>query len=103
MTDDVKTKIAEKGTNPALIDRTIEYAGSLTNANVTQESLMVTTKEVSEEAIKVFNDLYAEIVGICKIAASYYKYEPLKKEQFTFNKVVAKMNGVRKDPEDPIA
>ena len=96
MTDDVKSKIVDKGTNPALIDRIIEYAGSLTHANVSQESLKVTTKEISEEAIKVFNDLYKEIVGICKIAGSYYKYEPLKKEQFTFNKVVSKMNVAKK-------
>lgn len=102
MTDEVKTQITEKGTNPALIERIIGYASNLMEANVSQETSKVTTKEVTEEAVRIFNDIYDEIVGICKIAASYYNYEPLKKEQFTFNKVVSNMNAAKKISEEPI-
>ena len=101
LSDELKTQITEKGTNPALIDRIIAYANRLKEANVSQESLKETTKVISEEAVQVFNSIYEEIVGICKIASSFYQYEPLKKEQFTFSKVIANMNAARKIAEIP--
>lgn len=101
LTDEMKTQITEKGTNPALIDRIIDYADQLKAANVSQETLKETTKTVSEEAVNVFNDIYDEVVGICKIASNFYQYEPLKKEQFTFSKVVANMNATKKVSEEP--
>lgn len=96
MNDNLKNQIVEKGTNVALIDRIIGYADQLKEANVTQESLKETTKEVSDEAVTVFNEIYNEIIGICKIASNFYQYDTLKKEQFTFSKVVANMNATRK-------
>ena len=99
LSDELKTQITEKGTNPALIDRIIAYADQLKEANVSQESLKETTKVISEEAVLVFNSIYEEIVGICKIASAFYQYEPLKKEQFTFSKVIANMNAARQIAE----
>lgn len=96
MTDDLKTSIVDKGTNVALIDRIIGYADQLKEANVTQETLKETSKEVSGEAVNIFNGIYDEIIGICKIASNYYQYDELKKDQFTFSKVVANMNATRK-------
>ncbi|MCW4001540.1 MAG: hypothetical protein NWE93_15020 [Candidatus Bathyarchaeota archaeon] len=96
MTGDLKTSIVNKGTNVALIDRIIGYADQLKEANVTQETLKETSKEVSGEAVNIFNGIYDEIIGICKIAANYYQYDELKKDQFTFSKVVANMNATRK-------
>lgn len=96
MNQKLKDSIVEKGTNPALIERIISYANLLKSANITQETLKETTKEVSDEAITVFNDIYTEIIGICKIASGYYQYESLKKEQFTFSKVVGNMSATKK-------
>ena len=95
LTDELRTQITEKGTNPALIDRIVGYADQLKDANVSQETLKETTKVVSEEAVNVFNEIYDEIVGICKIASIFFQYEPLKKEQFTFKKVVSNMNAAK--------
>ena len=44
----------------------------------------------------IFNEIYNEIIGICKIASNFYQYDELKKDQFTFSKVVANMNATRK-------
>lgn len=101
LTDTLKAQITEKGTNPALIERIVNYTDQLKDANIVQEALKETTKVASAEAVKVFNGIYEEIVGICKIASSFYQYEPLKKEQFTFSKVVSNMNAARKTPEKP--
>ena len=94
--DNLKNQIVEKGTNPELVDRIIGYANQLKQANVTQETLKETTKEVSNEAVAIFNEIYDEIIGICKIASNFYQYDSLKKEQFTFSKVVSNMNATRK-------
>jgi hypothetical protein len=96
MTDELKGQMVAKGTNPALIDRIIGYANDLRDANVTQETLKETSKTVSAEAVNDFNDIYDEVIGICKIASSYYQYDELKKNQFTFSKVVDNMNASRK-------
>ena len=99
LTSELRTSITEKGTNPALLDRIVGYADELKEANVSQETMKETTKALSQEATTAFNNIYEEITGICKIAANFYQYEPLKKEQFTFSKVVARMGTAQKSSE----
>lgn len=96
MTESLKNDIVAKGTNPELIDRIVNYAEQLKQANVSQETQKETTKAISEEATNIFNAIYNEIIGICKIAGSFYQYDPLKKELFTFGKVIRNMNAIRK-------
>lgn len=101
ITDSLKADICSKGMNPDLIDRISGYALSIKNANIDQEGLKETTKEITEETISVFNGIYKEVIAICKIASNFYQYEPLKKEQFTFSKVVANMSPTKKSAETP--
>ncbi len=91
MTDELKNTMVSKGTNVNLIERILDYADRLKEANVTQEILKETTKEISHEALTAFNSIYNEMAGICKIASSYYQYDKLKKEQFTFTKVISNL------------
>ncbi|MCY1722394.1 hypothetical protein OU798_18740 [Prolixibacteraceae bacterium Z1-6] len=103
MTDTLKAEIVAKGTNPALIERIVGYGSQLSQANVNQESLKETSKMVAEEAVEVFNRIYKEIIGICKIAANYYNNDPLRKGQFTFKKVIENMSVTPKtDAETPV-
>ncbi|WP_163716199.1 hypothetical protein [Mangrovibacterium lignilyticum] len=102
MTDELKTEIAGKGTNPVLIETIIGYAAQMEQANVNQESLKQTSQEITEEALAELNAIYDEIIGICKIAAQYYEDKPLLAAQFTFSRVVANMNNpVTKTEEVP--
>ena len=103
MTNQMKTKIIEKGTNPGLIEDIIGYAVQLEQANLQQEGQKTTTKEVSEEALTAFNDIYGEVSGIAKIAAKFYQDKPLKKAQFTFTKVVKNMGVSAKKEKEPTA
>jgi hypothetical protein len=100
MTDNLKNRITAKGTNPELINTLIGYATELQQANTAQESLKQTSQMVSEEALVAFNGIYNEIIGVCKIASGFYKDEPLKKELFTFSKVVAKMGVASTNKEE---
>ena len=96
MKEKLKSDIVSKGTNPELIDRIVNYAEQLKQANVSQETQKETTKAISEEATNIFNSIYEELIGICKIASTFYQYDPLKKELFTFSKVIRNMNATRK-------
>ena len=103
MTNKLKDSITSKGTNPLLIEVIIGYATHLQQANLNQESMKTSTKDVSQEAVDTFNAIYDEVIGIGKIASKYYKDDSLKKEQFTFSKVVKKMGVANKKEEKAVA
>ena len=102
MTDSLKSEITGKGANPALIETLVGYASQLQEANLNQAGLKSTTKEVSQEGIDTFNAIYDEVIGVSKIAAKYYEADKLKKEQFTFSKVVRRMGVAAKKAEEPV-
>lgn len=94
MHDALKNEITANGMDPSLIDRISDYAEKFSLANVTQEVLKLTTREITKELRTAFNDIYEEIIGICKKASHYYRYEPLKREQFTFAKVRSNLTSI---------
>lgn len=101
LTDSLKTEIISKGLSSELLDRIIGYAVQLKDANVSQETLKEGTKETSGEIAEIFNGIYNEVIGICKIATNYYIYDELKKELFTFSKVVSNMNAAKRISNQP--
>lgn len=105
MTEKLKQAIVDKGTNPALIDRILAYATQMSEANVMQEGEKSGAAELTQEASSTLDEVYKEVIGICKIASKYYKTDPLKKKLFTFSAVVEKLNAAKKaneteSPED---
>ena len=93
MTDALRQAITAKGMNGALIDKITNHADNFLNANVTQEVQKATAKGNTQEAAEALNGLYTEVIGICKFASSYYKDDKLRKERFTFSKVLAQLGG----------
>lgn len=93
LTPAIRQEIESKGIAPTLIDRVIDYADKLREANVYQEAMKGATKEISQEVVNTFNSIYTEIIGISKKAAAYYRYDLLKREHFTFTKVLARLRG----------
>lgn len=101
LTDSMRSEIISKGLSSELLDRIIGYAGQLKDANVSQETFKEVTKETSGEIAEIFNRIYDEVIGICKIASNYYAYDELKKELFTFSKVVSNMNAAKRISNQP--
>lgn len=91
LTDSLRDEILAKGISPVIIDRLIGYTDTLKQANVTQETLKGSSKEVTKDIADTFNAIYNEIIGICKKASSYFLNEPLKREQFSFSKVLSNL------------
>lgn len=102
MTEQLKADIVAKGTNPALIDSIIGYATQLSEANIAQESMKAASKTLSGTALAALNEIYSEVIGICKIASSFYMQDEMLKAQFTFSRVVAAMNAAGKKPQEAV-
>lgn len=89
--DTYKDEILETGTPSDLLERVAGYATVVSNANMVQEQLKTTTKEITVEASAELDALYTKVMGMCSIASDYYKSNPVKKELFTFSKVVSNL------------
>jgi hypothetical protein len=91
MTEETRNRITAKGTTDGLIDEIIGYADQVADANAEQEYLKESAKRLNAEKQQMLNDLYEEIIGISKIARSYYRHDPVKRDGFTYSKVLARM------------
>jgi oligoendopeptidase F len=88
----LRAEIEAKGTDKASLDNIVGYADTLKNANVTQETFKGGKKAITAEAVTEFNEIYDELIKICKIAAKFLAEEPALKDQFTYSKVLKALN-----------
>ena len=51
-----------------------------------------TRKEITDEAITAFNQIYDQVISIAKIASNFYKTDKTKQQLFSFAKVSATLN-----------
>jgi hypothetical protein len=88
----LNAEIVAKGTSQSTIDNIVNYAEVLKNANIDQETFKGTRKEITDEAIKAFNEIYESVISVAKIANNFYKTDKIKQQQFSFAKVSATLN-----------
>ncbi len=91
----VKNLIVSKGTSKEILDTITGYADNLRSANVSQESFKGQRKTITVAAVNEFNDIYNQVISICKISAKFYKDEPAVKDQFSFTKVLKALNNLK--------
>jgi hypothetical protein len=97
--------ITAKGIDPSIIANIKGYAQTLNTANVTQESLKG-SKEVTGEAIKAFNEVYEEVIGVTKIAATFFADKPSIKAKFNYRNTIEALSGkgqAEEKPQTPVA
>ncbi|MGM0530463.1 MAG: hypothetical protein ACQER7_03855 [Bacteroidota bacterium] len=92
MTRGLKRLITGQGTNPPLIDRIMEHAGIFQQANQIQKQLKQYGHQPPNKAHQELQDIYKEVMLICKIGAVFYQEEPDKRDFFIFAKVVHSIN-----------
>lgn len=92
MSEALKKEIVDKGTAESLIEGIIKHADFLHSANVTQEEHKGVRKMHTKESVAELNDLYSDIISICKIATKFYS-EPQHKDLFSFRKVSKTISG----------
>ena len=92
LTPILNTEIVTKGTAQTTIDNIIGYATTLKDANISQETYKGTRKEITDQAIIAFNQIYDQVISIAKIANNFYKTDKVKQQLFSFAKVSATLN-----------
>lgn len=101
MTDEMREKLLSGGVSEVLIDRIIGYAEEVERANEEQENLKNKKRRFSAETRQILNDLYDEIITICKIGARFYRHDPVKKDEFTYSKLLKRLRAERSSaPEE---
>ena len=88
----LSAEIVAKGTSQNTLDNIVGYADVLKNANINQETFKGTRKEITDEAIKAFNEIYEKVISVAKIANNFYKTDKVKQQLFSFSKVSATLN-----------
>lgn len=101
LTPEYEQMIIDKGMHPDTMHRLIDVVDQFKNANITQEVAKGSRKDISRTAVAEFNAIYDEIVSICKIASTFYKGDPVKKDMFSFSKTVKTLNAQVSKPENP--
>lgn len=92
LTPELRAEIIAAGTGPEAIDPVLERAAALYEANKTQEFYKASRKELTQSAIQELNELYSDIMSICKIAARFYKKDPVVRKQFSFSAALAALS-----------
>jgi hypothetical protein len=101
LTPALNTQIVALGTAQTTIDAIIGYANTLKNANINQEIFKGTRKEITNEAITAFNDIYDQVISVAKIANNFYKTDKTKQSLFSFAKVYSALSGKASKPNRP--
>lgn len=88
----LRAEIEAKGTDKQTLNAIMGYADTLKKANVNQETFKGSKKTITAEGVAEFNNIYDEVIKICKIAAKFLAEEPHLKDQFTYSKVLKALN-----------
>ena len=101
MTAAIKVEIVAKGTEEASIDDVMAMAETLKNANVTQSTFKVNRPVLTEDTIKVFNDIYSEGIALGAICAKIFTKDKAVKDTFSYNKITNLLKPPTPKPTPP--
>jgi len=93
LTDQLKNTLVGGGTNAVLLEGLVDKAENLRKANVNQEVFKGDRKSSTQEATIRFNDIYEEVISICKIATKIFKDNAVLKDQFSYAKNLQTLTG----------
>lgn len=92
MTPALTTEITTAGTATTLITTIKSYADTLKDANVNQEFAKSTRPVTTAAGVTEFNEIYDEIIKVCKICRNLFKDDPIQKDNFSFAAVKRRLN-----------
>lgn len=100
LTPELKNEIIDQGTAPESLEKVINHADALKNANINQETFKGMRKNITATSLKEFNEIYDQVISVSKIAARLLNDQPTLKQLFSYNKVSKTLNGSIKKPEN---
>lgn len=102
LTAKLKLDIVSAGTSADLLDNIVGYAKVLRDANVTQETAKDLRKDASDEKVSELNAIYKSVIGIARIASTFFKNQPLEKAKFSYSGNLKQLNLQPKKIDKPV-
>ncbi len=87
VTPELKQTLTSKAIPVELIDTILEFDNQLHEFNSCFD-LIVASDRLSEAGRAAVNEIFAEVKDICRVTTAYYLFEPLKRDQFCFFRVM---------------
>jgi hypothetical protein len=87
MTPELKQTLTSKTIPVELIDKILEFDNQLHEFNSCFD-LIVASDRLNEAGRLAVNEVFTEVKDICRVATAYYLFEPLKRDQFCFFRVM---------------
>lgn len=88
--EDTKQKIIHKGVPESLFDKILETARQIEEYKCCFEALE-SENELNTYAQKEVAEIYDTIQDICRIAVAYFQFDPVKRDEFNFYKVMVNL------------
>ncbi len=85
----IRKKLTDAGITNRLLDDLIGAADTLLNARINQNTFKSSRKDVTKEYILAFNDVFNDVISICKIGRKMFKKDKLMAAKFVFSRVIA--------------
>ena len=87
MDSELENLICSKTIPASLVHRIAEYDEKLHDFMSCFDLINAST-QLSDDGKKVINEIYSEIKDICRVATAYYLFDPVKRDQFCFFRVM---------------
>ena len=88
--ESTRKKAVSKGTMDSLFDKILDSADKIKGFKDCFETLEGET-ELNTYGQKEVAQIYSTIRDICRIAIAYYQFDPIKRDQFNFYKVLVNL------------
>jgi len=92
MTPELRQKIEAAGTDGAIIDELIGMRDEINDMNIKQETLKGSTPKKTALNIEEMNEIYKQVIGICKIAPRLLPDVPTAAEDFSFSRILNRLS-----------
>lgn len=83
--------LTEKGINPTIWKRITSFTHLVAETEAIQELTKADAARINGELVDEMNELYLEVIGICKIAVKVFHDQPRIKRYFTYSIVLKSM------------
>jgi hypothetical protein len=88
LTPALRTELEGKNVNAARLTKVVTIKQTLSDANVTQETLKGTSKLLTAEAVEALNNIYDQAINICEIGKRLFRNDPARRQLFVFSKLL---------------
>ena len=92
MTEELKGELTQAGMEAALIDRISALRDPISEANIRQEALKSTQPNETAVNVETLNNIYKQVIGICKIAPRLLPDVPSAEADFSFRRILNRLN-----------